>query len=64
MLAVRLRCPASLEMPEATAVFERVTRTVREQWRAQMRQAGVSERDCEAIRNAFVYEGLFHENAV
>ena len=53
-----------LEMPEATAIFERVTRTVREQWRAQMRHAGVSERDCEAIRNAFVYEGLFHENVV
>ena len=53
-----------LEMPEATAVFERVTRTVREQWRAQMRHGGVSERDCEAIRNAFVYEGLFHENVV
>ena len=53
-----------LEMPEATAVFERVTRTVREQWRAQMRHGGVSEHDCEAIRNAFVYEGLFHENVV
>ena len=53
-----------LEMPEATAIFERVARTVSEQWRAQMRQAGASERDCEAIRSAFVYEGLFHENVV
>ena len=53
-----------LEMPEATAIFERVARTVSEQWRAQMRHAGVSERDCEAIRSAFVYEGLFHENVV
>ena len=53
-----------LDTSEATAVFERVTRTVREQWRAQMRHAGVNERDCEAIRSAFVYEGLFHENVV
>ena len=51
-----------LESAEATAVFERLTRTVREQWRAQMQCAGVSERDCEAIRSAFVYEGLFYEN--
>ena len=51
-----------LEEAEATVVFESVTRTVREQWRAQMRHAGVSERDCEAIRSAFVYEGLFYEN--
>ena len=53
-----------LQLQAATAIFERVARTVSEQWRAQMRQAGVSERDCEAIRNAFVYEGLFHENVV
>ena len=27
-----------------------------------LRQAGVSEPDCEAIKNAFVYDGLFYEN--
>ena len=52
-----------LEEAEAAAMFERITRTVREQWRARMRRAGVSERDCEAIRSAFAYEGLFYENA-
>ena len=36
---------------------------VREQWRVRMRRAGVSERDCEAIRSAFLYDGLFYENA-
>lgn len=48
---------------EADAIFERVTKTVRERWRATMRRAGVREADCEAIKSAFVYEGLFYENA-
>ena len=48
---------------EAMAVFERTTRTVREQWRTCMRRAGVTERDCEAIGSAFLYEGLFYGNA-
>ena len=52
-----------LDEEEATAIFERIARTVREQWRAGMRRAGVSERDCEAIRSAFLYDGLFYENA-
>ena len=51
-----------LDRTEATAVFERTMRTVREQWRPHMRRAGVTERDCEAIRSAFLYDGLFYEN--
>lgn len=53
-----------LEREEAMAIFDRVTRTVREEWRTRMRRAGVSERDCEAIKSAFVYEGLLYENVV
>jgi serine/threonine-protein kinase HipA len=52
-----------LEEAEAEAIFERITKIVREQWRPTMRRAGVSERDCEAIKSAFVYDGLFYENA-
>ena len=52
-----------LEPAEAVAIFERTARTVREQWRSHMRRAGVTERDCEAVRNAFLYDGLFYENA-
>ena len=51
-----------LDEEEAAAIFERIARTVREQWHAEMRRAGVSERDCEAVRTAFVYDGLFYEN--
>ena len=47
---------------EATAVFERTARTVREQWRTHMLRAGVTERDCEAIRGAFLYDGLLYAN--
>jgi len=47
---------------EADAIFERVTKTVREEWRPIMRRVGVSEDDCKAIKSAFVYDGLFYES--
>ena len=34
-----------LDQAEATVLFERTARTVREQWRTHMRRAGVTERD-------------------
>ena len=49
-----------LDRAEATEAFDRTARTVREQWHAHMRRAGVTERDCEAIGGAFLYDGLFH----
>ena len=52
-----------LDQAEATALFDRTARTVREQWRTHMRRAGVTERDCEAISSAFLYDGLFYGNA-
>ena len=52
-----------LEPAQAAAIFERTARTVRDQWRVHMRRAGVTERDCEAIGGAFLYDGLFYGNA-
>ncbi len=49
---------------EAEAIFTRMVETVRASWRATMRRAGVSERDCEAIRSAFLYDGLFYETGL
>lgn len=51
-----------LNSEEATAIFDQVTDTVRSEWHPTMRRIGASEADCEAIRNAFVYDGLFYEN--
>ncbi len=48
---------------EAEAIFTRITKTIHQGWRATMRRAGVSETDCEAIKTAFVYDGLFYEAA-
>jgi len=45
----------------ATALLDPVVDTVINTWRATMRQAGVSEADCEAISSAFLYEGFFYE---
>lgn len=50
-----------LDPEDAEAIFMRVTDTVRDSWHATMRRASVSDQDCEAIRGAFVYEGLFYE---
>ncbi|MDA0704527.1 MAG: HipA domain-containing protein [Proteobacteria bacterium] len=44
---------------EAAAIFARITETVRDEWHATMRRAGVSEQDCDAITSAFLYDGLF-----
>ena len=46
----------------AEAVFDGIASTVCAGWHTEMRRAGASERDCEAIRPAFLYDGLFYEN--
>lgn len=50
-----------LEAEEAATIFDSVVETVRTRWLPTMRRAGVSERDCNTIRRAFVYDGLFYE---
>ncbi len=50
-----------LDTEDAEAIFKRVVDTVRAQWHPTMRRAGVSEKDCEAIKRAFLYDGLFYE---
>lgn len=51
-----------LNRAQAEALFERITSTVGQRWHTEMRLAGVSEIDCKAIRSAFLYDGLFHQN--
>jgi len=52
-----------LSREEATAILDQITDTVRSTWRANMRRAGVSETDCEAIASAFLYAGFFYKEA-
>lgn len=52
-----------LDEKDAIVIFDEIAETVRTQWRAQMRRVGVSERDCEAISRAFIYDGLFYDFA-
>ena len=51
-----------LDRTAAAEVFDGIASTVRGRWHAEMRRAGVSARDGEAIRSAFLYDGLFYEN--
>lgn len=50
-----------LDTEDADAIFQRIVDTVRASWLTTMRQAGVSEKDCGAIKRAFLYDGLFYE---
>ncbi len=52
-----------LDRHEAEAMFERIVSTVRDGWHARMQRNGASEHDCHAVASAFVYDGLFYENA-
>ena len=46
---------------EAKQIIERMAEVVGETWNGVARQAGVSERDCEIISRAFVYEGFRYD---
>jgi len=50
-----------LSRTEAAALLDSIVETVRSQWRPEMRRAGVSEEDCEAIAGAFLYDGFFYK---
>ena len=50
-----------LSKSEAATLLDRMVETIGSQWRSTMRQAGVSEADCESIAGAFLYEGFFYK---
>lgn len=47
-----------LQPDEARAIIDEMERTVKERWYEICRREGVREKDCEAIRPAFAYEGF------
>lgn len=47
-----------LHKEDATAIFDQVLQTVRNRWRAVLRDAGASQADCAAVASAFAYPGL------
>jgi serine/threonine-protein kinase HipA len=47
-----------LKPDEAKAILDKMTEQVRASWHDVMRACGVSEKDAEAIKSAFVYEGF------
>jgi len=50
-----------LSREDAERLFNAITETVRSQWHAVMRRAGVTEADCERIARAFLYDGLLFD---
>jgi serine/threonine-protein kinase HipA len=46
---------------EAAHIVDNMRKTVDTAWYPTARQAGVSERDCELIHSAFVYEGFAYD---
>jgi len=47
-----------LSEQDAGAIFDAMAETVRSRWHSVFRREGVSERDCETVSRAFVYDGL------
>lgn len=45
---------------DAGRIIDEMVQTVRAEWDARLRRAGVSEADCKAISNARLYEGFFY----
>ena len=43
----------------AEVISDRVAATIRSSWHAVMRESGVSQRGCDLIRPAILYDGLF-----
>jgi serine/threonine-protein kinase HipA len=55
------QCTRFLLTPEeASGIIDAMATTVRARWYEVARREGVSERDCDAISRAFVYEGFQH----
>jgi serine/threonine-protein kinase HipA len=49
-----------LSLEEAEQIVDGIIKTVRLQWDATLRRAGVTEKDCEVIASACIYEGFFY----
>lgn len=49
-----------LTAPEAEQIFNNITQTVKAEWRAAMRRAGVNDADCERNARSFLYDGLYY----
>jgi serine/threonine-protein kinase HipA len=50
-----------LSKDAATKIVDDMSAKIKSSWYSTCRQSGVSERDCELIRSAFVYEGFEYD---
>ncbi|MEA2108158.1 MAG: HipA domain-containing protein [Pseudomonadota bacterium] len=53
-----------LSREDAAELFNNMIETIKNNWRPTMRQAGVTEADCETISSSFLYEGLFYRKSL
>lgn len=52
-----------LEAEQASAILYSMSEIVAADWESEMRRAGLSENDCARIAAAFLYDGLFYDEA-
>ncbi len=50
-----------LSKEEAQNIINSIVETVKREWDSSLRRAGASEKDCNAIARAFIYEGFFYK---
>jgi serine/threonine-protein kinase HipA len=46
---------------EALSIVDAIVEIVRREWDVCLRRAGASQKDCDAIASAFIYEGFFYK---
>jgi len=47
---------------QAEIIVDNLIKTVRSEWDASLRRAGVSEKDCASIAGALIYDGFFYSD--
>lgn len=53
-----------LSQEEAETIIDNMIERIRKNWYHCLRRAGVSEKDCDIVSTAFVYEGFFYDDSV
>jgi serine/threonine-protein kinase HipA len=51
-----------LSKKEAETIIDNMTELVKKNWYDYLRRSGASEKDCETVANAFVYQGFFYSD--
>lgn len=53
-----------LSKDEAEHIIDKMVATIKQEWYNCLRRSGASEKDCETVASAFVYQGFFYLDSI